>query len=190
MKKNLITTLWVTASIWIIFILNKIFFFTDFNQFGIRPRTVNGLLGIFFSPFLHLNWVHLISNTIPLLILTFVILQFYNKLYVRVSIFSIIAGGFAVWLFGRSETNHIGASGLIFAYIGFLLFSGIFRRSVKSIIIAVIIIILYGGALLQGIIPGQEGISWEGHLFGAIAGALAAWIYRKKYRNTDKIKLV
>ncbi len=187
MKKNLITTLWVTASIWIIFILNFIFFFVDFNQFGIRPRTVNGLIGIIFSPFLHLNWTHLISNTIPLLILTFVILQFYNKLYIRVSIFSILVGGFAVWLFGRTGTNHIGASGLIFAYIGFLLFSGIFRKSFKSILIAVIIIFLYGGALLQGIIPGQKGISWEGHLFGAAAGALAAWIYRKKYKQADKL---
>ncbi len=187
MKKNLTTTLWVTGIIWIVFILNKIFFFTDFNQFGIRPRTVYGLIGIIFSPFLHLNWGHLISNTIPLLILTFVILQFYKKLYVPVSIFSVIVGGFAVWLFGRSGTDHIGASGVIFAYIGFLLFSGIFRKSAKSIIIAVIIIILYGGALLQGIIPGQKGISWEGHLFGAATGALAAWIYRKKYKTADKI---
>lgn len=186
MKKNLITTLWLTGSIWIIFILNYIFFFTDFNQFGIRPRMINGLAGIIFSPFLHLNWTHLISNTIPLFILVFVILQFYNKLFVSVSIFSIIVGGFAVWLLGRSGTNHIGASGLIFAYIGFLLFSGIFRRNLKSILIAVVIIILYGGALIRGIIPGQQGISWEGHLFGAGAGILAAWIYRKKYKAEDK----
>ncbi len=188
MKKNLITTLWVTASIWIIFILNFIFFFVDFNQFGIQPRTINGLIGIIFSPFLHLNWMHLISNTIPLLILTFVILQFYHKLFLKVSIFSILVGGFAVWLFGRSGTNHIGASGVIFAYIGFLLFSGIFRRNLKSILIAVVIIILYGGALIKGIIPGQKGISWEGHLFGAAAGALAAWIYRNKFKAADTIK--
>ncbi len=186
MKKNVITSLWVTGIIWIIFILNYIFFFVDFNQFGIRPRTINGLAGIIFSPFLHLNWGHLISNSIPLLILTFVILQFYNKLYIQVSIFSILVGGFAVWLFGRSGTNHIGASGLIFAYIGFLLFSGIFRKSFKSVLIAVIIIFLYGGALLQGIIPGQKGVSWEGHLFGAAAGALAAWIFRKKHKAADK----
>ena len=158
----------------------------NIKQFGIRPRTVNGLAGIIFSPFLHLNWAHLISNTIPLLILVFVILQFYNKLFLKVSIFSILVGGFAVWLFGRSGTNHIGASGVIFAYIGFLLFSGIFRRSLKSILIAVVIIILYGGALLRGIIPGQQGVSWEGHLFGAVAGTLAAWIYRKKYKTADK----
>ncbi len=186
MKKNFITTLWITGIIWIVFILNYIFFFVDFNQFGIRPRTVNGLLGIIFSPFLHLNWTHLISNTIPLFILIFIILQFYNKLFVPVSIFSIFAGGFAVWLFGRTGTNHIGASGVIFAYIGFLLFNGIFRKSFKAILIAVIIIILYGGALLRGIIPGQQGVSWEGHLFGAAAGALAAWIYRKKYKAADK----
>ena len=153
-----------------------------------RSGTLNGLIGIVFSPFLHLNWIHLISNTIPLLILSFVILQFYNKLFLKVSIFSIVIGGFAVWLFGRSGTNHIGASGVIFAYIGFLLFSGIFRRNIKSILIAVVIIILYGGALIQGIIPGQKGISWEGHLFGAAAGALTAWIYRNKFKAADKIK--
>lgn len=183
MKKNLITTLWITGIIWIIFILNYIFFFIDFNQFGIRPRTINGLFGILLSPFLHLNWTHLISNTIPLFILVFVTLQFYNKLFLRVSIFSVIIGGFAVWLFGRSGTNHIGASGVIFAYIGFLLFSGIFRKSFKAILIAIIIIFLYGAALLRGIIPGQQGVSWEGHFFGVAAGSIAAWIYRKKYKE-------
>ncbi len=189
MKKNLITTLWITGSIWAIFILNFIFFFTDFRDFGIHPRKLNGLVGILFSPFLHLNWTHLISNTVPLFILTFVVLQFYNKLYVKVSIISVLLGGFAVWLFGKSGTNHIGASGVIFAYIGFLLFSGIFRKSFKSILIAVVIIFLYGGALLEGIIPGQEGVSWEGHLFGALAGIFAAWLYRNKYKRADKIKL-
>ncbi len=189
MKKNLITTLWITGSIWAIFILNFVFFFTDFRDFGIHPRKLNGLIGILFSPFLHLNWTHLISNTVPLFILTFIILYFYNKLYVKVSIISVLLGGFAVWLFGKSGTNHIGASGVIFAYIGFLLFSGIFRRSLKSILIAVVIIFLYGGALLEGIIPGQEGVSWEGHLFGAFAGIFAAWLYRNKYKRADKIKL-
>ncbi len=104
-------------------------------------------------------------------------------MYIPVSIFSVIVGGFAVWLLGETNSNHIGASGLIFAYIGFLFFSGIFRKNIKSILIALLVVILYGGVLIQGIIPGQKGISWEGHLFGFIAGGLAAWIYRKKYKN-------
>ena len=199
MKKNIITALWVTAIIWIVFIANFIVFFAEFKNLGIRPKTTEGLLGIIFSPFLHANWGHLISNSIPLLVLTFILLHFYKKLWIPVTIFSIILGGFCVWLFAPSETtmiingvetvvqqNHIGASGVIFAYIGFILFSGIFRRSFKSIIIGVIVFVLYGGALFKGIIPGQEGVSWQGHLFGAIAGVIAAYIYRKK-QVTEKV---
>jgi len=199
MKKNLITALWVTAIIWIVFLVNFIFFFYDFNNLGIKPKTTEGLIGIVLSPFLHANWGHLISNSIPLFLLTFIILQFYNKLWIPVSIFSILLGGFMVWLLSASTTTingmevrvtHIGASGVIFSYIGFLLFSGIFRRSFKSILIGVIILVLYGGALLRGIMPGQEGISWQGHLFGAIAGVLAAYLYRNKYKKEEKTKLL
>ena len=187
MKKNLITSLWVTATIWIVFIANFIVFFAEFKNLGIRPRELQGLIGIPLSPFLHANWGHLISNTIPLFILTFVILHFYRKLWVPVTVFSILLGGFAVWLMAQSNSIHIGASGIIFSYIGFILFSGIFRKSFKSILIGVVILVLYGGVLIRGIIPGQEGISWQGHLFGAIAGVIAAYIYRKKYKQADKI---
>ncbi|MCD4795094.1 MAG: rhomboid family intramembrane serine protease [Bacteroidales bacterium] len=204
MKKNLITTIWVTAIIWIVFIILGpifgLFSENELNDFGIRPRTTNGLLGIIFSPFLHADWGHLISNTIPLFILTFVILHFYRKLWIPVTIFSIILGGLCVWAFAPKDTimiinnvskevaqNHIGASGVIFSYIGFILFSGIFRKSFKSIIIGILVFILYGGALFKGIIPGQPGVSWQGHLFGAIAGVIAAYIYRNKYKQADKI---
>ena len=188
MKKNLTTSLWVTAIIWIVYIANLIIFFAEFKNLGIKPREPEGLIGIPLSPFLHANWGHLMSNTIPLFILTFVILHFYKKLWIPVTIFSILLGGFAVWLFAQSNSIHIGASGVIFSYIGFVLFSGIFRRSFKSILIGLVILILYGGVLIRGIVPGQEGISWQGHLFGAIAGVIAAYIYRKKYRQADKIK--
>ena len=187
MKKNLITSLWVTASIWIVFLANFIIFFAEFKNFGIRPRDPAGLIGIPLSPFLHANWGHLISNSIPLFILTFIILHFYKKLWLPVTIFSVLLGGTAVWALAQSDSNHIGASGVIFSYIGFILFSGIFRRSFKSILIGVIILFLYGGVLIKGIMPGQEGISWQGHLFGAIAGVIAAYIYRKKYTQADKI---
>jgi membrane associated rhomboid family serine protease len=189
MKKNLLTALWVTAIIWIVFLLNFIIFFAEFKNLGIKPRTVEGLIGIALSPFLHAGWGHLISNSIPLFILTFLILQFYKKLWIPVTIFSIILGGFCVWLIAKSGTNHIGASGVIFSYIGFLLFSGIFRKSPIPIIIGIIVLFLYGGALIRGIIPGQPGISVSGHFFGAIAGVVAAYIYRNKSRGEENFKL-
>lgn len=187
MGKALRFAIWSVAIIWIVYLLNIIFVFADFRAFGIRPRTTDGLIGILLSPFLHGSWEHLIGNSIPLFILTFLIVQFYNKLYVPVTIFSIIIGGFSVWLLAQSNSNHIGASGIIFSYIGFLLFSGIFRRSFKSILIGAVIVFLYGGVLMSGIMPGQEGISWQGHLFGAIAGIIAAYVYRKKNRVNDQI---
>ena len=186
MKKNLITALWVTAIIWIVFVANFIIFFAEFRNLGIKPRTVEGLIGIVLSPFLHANWWHLISNSIPLFILTFLILQFYKNLWIQVTVFSVLLGGFFVWLIAQKNSIHIGASGVIFSYIGFLLFSGIFRKSIIPIIIGLIVLFLYGGSLIRGIIPGQQGISWQGHLFGAIAGVIAAYIYRNKNRGEDK----
>ncbi len=187
MKTSLKISLWVVAIIWIVFILNYIFV-VDFRAYGIRPRDIYGLIGIPLSPFLHGNYEHIISNSIPLFFLTLTIVQFYKKLWLPVTIFSIFVGGFAVWLFAQSNSNHIGASGVIFSYIGFLLFSGIFRRSFKSILIGIIVFLLYGGALWNGIIPNQPGVSWQGHLFGAIAGIFVAYIYRNKYRKTDSFK--
>lgn len=189
MKKSLKISLWAVGIIWAVYLLNIIVFFSDFRAFGIRPRETSGLLGVLLSPFLHGSWAHLISNSIPLFILTFLIVQFYSKIWIPVTVFSVLGGGFAVWLFAQTNSNHIGASGVIFSYIGFLLFSGIFRRSVKSILIGVIIVFLYGGALLSGIVPGQEGISWQGHLFGAIAGIILAYIYRKKAVENTKMKM-
>ena len=187
MNKNLKIAIWSVTIIWVVYILNILVFVVDFRALGIRPRNVSGLIGIIFSPFLHGSWGHLISNSIPLFILTFLIAQFYNKLFVPVTIFSVFVGGFAVWLLAQSNSIHIGASGVIFSYIGFLLFSGIFRRSLKSILIGLVIVFLYGGVLLSGIMPGQEGISWQGHLFGAIAGIIAAYIYRNKGKADENI---
>lgn len=189
MKKSLTIALWAVAIIWAVYVLNIIVFFLDFRAFGIQPREAAGLLGILLSPFLHGSWGHLISNSIPLFILTFLIVQFYNKIWIPVTIFSVLGGGFAVWLLAQTNSNHIGASGVIFSYIGFLLFSGIFRRSIKSILLGIIIVFLYGGALLSGIMPGQEGISWQGHLFGAIAGIILAYVYRNKAKGDVKMKM-
>ncbi len=186
-KQSFIIALWAVAIIWGIYVLNIIVFFAEFKSLGIRPRETLGLIGIPLSPFLHASWGHLIGNSIPLFILTFLIVQFYNKLWIPVSIFSVFLGGFAVWLFAGGGTVHIGASGVIFSYIGFLLFSGIFRRSPKAIIIGLVILLMYGGTLLFGVLPQQPGISWQGHLFGAIAGIIAAYMYRNKYKQGETV---
>ena len=186
-KQSFIIALWAVAIIWAVYVLNIIVFFAEFKGLGIRPRETWGLIGIPLSPFLHASWGHLIGNSISLFILTFLIVQFYNKLWIPVTIFSISLGGFAVWLFAGENTVHIGASGVIFSYIGFLLFSGIFRRSPKAIIIGVIILLMYGGTLLFGVLPQQPGISWQGHMFGAIAGIIAAYMYRNKYKQGETI---
>lgn len=188
MLRNLFISFLLAGVMWAIFIINQVFPM-DFNTFGIIPRTTHGLWGIVCAPFLHANIHHIVSNSWPIIILTFVLLQFYDNLAFRVWTGSAVLGGFLVWAFARSAV-HIGASGVIFSLLGFLMASGIFRGSLKSFIIGIIIFFLYGGCI-WGVLPNQEGVSWESHLFGFIAGIFLARHYRKfpskseELRNTD-----
>ncbi|MBN1251449.1 MAG: rhomboid family intramembrane serine protease [Bacteroidales bacterium] len=175
MKNSLTTALSIVALLWMILILNSLIPI-DFNQFGILPRNINGIKGILFSPFLHMNMAHLISNTIPLFVLLTGLFFFYRKVAVRVLVLSVIIGGSLVWIFGRTAF-HIGASGVIFSLIGFLIASGIFRKNIKALLLAIIIFFMYGG-VIWGILPTQPYISWEGHLFGFITGILLAYIFK------------
>jgi membrane associated rhomboid family serine protease len=143
------------------------------DQLGIRPRTISGLRGILFAPFLHGNLTHLLANTVPFLTLGwFVMLRRTGDFWI-VSAIAMLVGGLGTWLVGAPYTVHIGASGVIFGYLGFLLSRGYFERSFVSIALSVLIVVLYGG-LLWGVLPGRIGISWEGHLFGFVGGAIAA----------------
>ena len=155
---------------------------SDLNQFGILPRIPESLPGILFSPLLHADFLHLISNTFPVFFLLFVVLYFYEKSAFPVFLTVWILGGLLVWSFGR-DAVHIGASGLIYGFASFLVFSGIFRKNIKSILIAVLIVGMYGG-MVYGILPLQSWISWEGHLAGAAAGAVSAYILRNKKQIT------
>lgn len=149
------------------------------NAYGILPRHLIGLRGILFAPFLHSGFGHLIANTIPFLILGwFVMLQETSDFFV-VSAITMLVSGLGVWLFGASGV-HIGASGLIFGFLGFLLARGYFERNVPSIFLSIIVGVLYGG-MIWGVLPTRLGISWEGHLFGFIGGVLAArFLARRK----------
>jgi membrane associated rhomboid family serine protease len=142
------------------------------NVLGILPRTVAGLPGIALSPFLHNGIGHVLLNTIPLVILGGLVILHGPRAFLEVSLVIIVVSGIGVWLFGRSG-YHVGASGLIFGYFGFLVGRSWYERSISSILIAVITIVLYGGILL-GVLPTRAGMSWEAHLFGLLAGILAA----------------
>ncbi|MBK1854915.1 rhomboid family intramembrane serine protease [Verrucomicrobiaceae bacterium 5K15] len=173
-KDNLLLLLGLVALAWGLEGID--FVFRGFlDRFGIQPRAIASLPGILFAPFLHLGFTHLISNTVPFLILGSLVLVGGRKAFLSASLFIIVVGGAALWLFGPSHTNHIGASGLIFGYLGFLLTRGIVGKSGFWIVVSIGIILLYGG-MLRGVLPGQPGISWQGHLFGFVAGMLAAWM--------------
>ncbi len=142
------------------------------NTYGILPRNLIGLRGILFAPFLHGNFAHLIANTIPFLTLGwFVMLRETSDFFVVTGI-TMLVSGLGVWLIGSSGL-HIGASGVVFGYLGFLLARGYFERNIPSILLSVIVGCLYGGAI-WGVLPTQPGVSWEGHLFGFIGGVIAA----------------
>ena len=142
------------------------------NAWGIFPRSVHGLAGIPLAPFLHGSFGHVISNSIPFLVLGGLIAFRGRQVLLRVSFIVIGVGGSAVWLLGRSAV-HIGASGLVFGYFGYLVARGWYERKLGSILLAIVVIILYGGLIL-GVLPARGLVSWEAHLFGLIAGVLAA----------------
>jgi membrane associated rhomboid family serine protease len=149
----------------------------DLGRMGILPRDMIGIFGIISGPIVHANFSHLLSNTMPLLILGWAIFFFYSKVSYKSFIVIYVLTGLFVWLFAR-QVYHIGASGIVYGLVSFLFFSGIFRRDNKSIAIALIVTFLYGG-IVWGVLPGQKGISWESHLFGGIAGIITAFIFRK-----------
>nr|VFK15794.1 MAG: Rhomboid family protein [Candidatus Kentron sp. LPFa] len=167
----------LVAVIWIIEIIN-LFTGHRFSQFGILPRHAQGLMGIPLAPFLHANPIHAALNTVPLLILgSFVSLRG-ARTYLVVSLVIIFLAGGAVWLFGR-PSYHLGASGLVFGYFGFLVARGWYDRGLLSLAMAAITILLYGG-IIWGVLPVRSYISWEGHLFGLLAGIIAARLFSRR----------
>jgi membrane associated rhomboid family serine protease len=141
---------------------------------GVRPRDDEGLIGIVFAPLLHAGWDHLIANTLPLLVLGFLVfLSGIGRALAATAVIWVV-GGLGTWLIAPEHTVHIGASVIVFGWLTYLILRGIFARSEVQIALGAVVLVLYGGALL-GVLPGQPGVSWQGHLFGAIGGGLAAW---------------
>jgi membrane associated rhomboid family serine protease len=170
-KKNIFWILGFVALIWIVELIN-LSMGHRLSNWGILPRTLSGLKGVPLSPFLHASVTHIMLNTIPLAVLGGFVIMHGKRVFFEISIIIILVGGVALWLFGRSS-YHVGASGLIFGYFGYLVFRAWYERSLKSFVVAFVTVILYGG-IIWGLLPTFSRVSWEGHLFGLLAGILAA----------------
>ena len=168
--------------LWVVWLCARLFDL-DISAYGILPRNILGLRGILFSPFIHDTrsiW-HLISNTLPFMILFFVLINAYKQIAIVVLLSIHLLTGFLVWLLAPPYTSHIGISGIIYGIASFLVGSGLFRRDMTSLAIAMFIILLYGG-MVEGFVP-QPGISWQSHLFGALVGLWLSFILRHYNRQ-------
>lgn len=158
----------------------------SYAQFGILPRTLWGTIGIFTAPLIHGDFAHLLSNSLPLIVLGILLFYFYHKIAIEIFLWIYLATGFWIWLLARNA-YHIGASGVVYGLAAFLFFSGIFRRNNQLMAISGVIIILYGG-MLYGIFPDlvERNVSWEAHLMGGIVGTILAFWFRKTKIDIDE----
>jgi membrane associated rhomboid family serine protease len=164
-----------TAVLYLVEFVDLVALHGSLNNDGIRPRTLSGLGGVIWSPFLHENWGHLAANTIPILVFGFLVMAGGLAQFVSVTVLVWLVSGLGVWATAGSNTVTIGASGIAFGWLAFLLVRGLFNRSFGQIAVA-LVLLFYWGSVLWGLIPGQPDISWQGHVFGAIGGVLAAFL--------------
>jgi membrane associated rhomboid family serine protease len=148
---------------------------------GIEPREPDGLDGIVWAPFLHADWQHLIGNTIPFVVLGFAIAFSGIARVIVVTAIVALVGGLGTWLFAPANTVHIGASGIVFGFAAYLVARGVFSRNPWQLLLGAVVVAVWGATLLQGLVP-EEGISWQGHLFGALGGVLAARVLAQRER--------
>jgi len=168
----------MAAIMWIVEIFDQISG-DDLDQYGIQPRDVDSLPGIVAAPFLHAGFDHLIGNTIPFLILGAIIaLGGATRVLLTTAIIVVVAG-LGTWLIGPAHSVHVGASGVVFGYAGYVIARGIFSRSLLELAVGGLVLILYSSTLLGALVP-QPGISWQSHLFGGIGGVLAAWLLDRR----------
>ena len=175
LRENAVLLSGLLAVMWAVELLDFALPFARLDSYGIRPRSQSGLWGIAWSPFLHFGFGHLLSNSIPFLLLGGLVMTGGVRRFLLLSLWVIVAGGFGVWLLGAGGSVHAGASLLIFGYLGFLLSRGVAERSVRGILLSLAILSGYGG-MLFGVLPGQPGISWLGHLCEFLAGVAGAFL--------------
>lgn len=179
----------LAAAMWVAQVVN-LFLGYGLNEYGVVPRTIQGLRGIPLSPFLHGGFGHLISNTLPLLALGGLVVARGRANFAGVTAFIVFVGGAGLWCIGRpwpwgdiERMVHVGASGLVFGYFGYLVARGWYERSVLSILVALAVIVIFGWGILFGLLPTGGFISWEGHLCGLLAGVLIARLTRGGFRR-------
>ncbi len=165
----------VAAMVVVMWVVQVIDAIDDYSltKYGIEPREVDGLDGLAFAPFLHGSWGHLIGNTVPFIVLGGLIALSGLARLAWVTAIVAAVGGLGVWLFAQSNSLHIGASGVVFGYAGYLVARGLFTRSLLHLAVGALVAVVWGTTLLSGLVP-HDGISWQGHLFGGIGGLLAA----------------
>ena len=157
---------------WILEIVDSVAH-TSMDQYGIEPREVDGLIGVGAAPFLHADMSHLTSNTVPFVVMGIVIALSGAARVLAVTAIVALVSGLGTWLIAPDNTNHIGASGIVFGFATYLMARGWFNRSALQLAVGVLVALMFGTALLAGLAP-QPGVSWQGHLFGAVGGVVAA----------------
>lgn len=168
------------AVLWVLEVVDQVAYGGRLDLEGVRPRTDDGLGGVLVAPLLHGGWGHLVGNTVPLLVLGFLVLLSGVARWAAVTAVVWLVGGLGVWLVAPAGGIHLGASVLVFGWLAYLLVRGLVSRRPGQIALGLVVLLLYGGAL-WGVLPGQPGVSWQGHLFGAVGGVLAAaWLERRR----------
>ena len=166
----------LTALMWALEIVDQIILAQRLDALGIRPRTLSSLWAILTAPWLHGGFGHIMANTVPFLVLGGLVWMQGRREWAAATAASALVGGLGIWLLGASNSIHVGASILIFGYFGYLVSAGWFERKISSILLSLFVIVTYG-SMIFGVFPHLAGanVSWEGHLFGALGGVLAAW---------------
>jgi membrane associated rhomboid family serine protease len=172
-RSGLALLVYLLVLMWVLWMMNALLLQRVFVHLSIRPRTLAGLPGIAVAPLLHSNFRHLAANSGPFAILgTLILLQGIEVLGI-VTLGCWLTSGVGIWLLGRPHTRHVGASGVVFGYLGYLLFRGYFDRSMPAMVASILVVILYSGAL-WGLLPLQRGRSWVGHGTGFLTGGVIA----------------
>jgi membrane associated rhomboid family serine protease len=187
-RDSFLPPLYFTICLWLIHFF-QIWTNLDLGYWGIYPRESIGMRGIIFAPLLHGDWEHLASNSLPFLVLGTMIIYFYPRVALRVTLIIYFLSGILVWLFARSGVFHIGLSYVVYGLVAFVFWTGVFRRSIRSIVLALLVTTFYSG-MIAGILPTtevlQKNISWESHLIGGFVGIFVAYFFKEEMEEDEK----
>jgi membrane associated rhomboid family serine protease len=177
-REGLVALAGIVAFMWLLEVVNTL----DSNRLdhdGIWARSFGHLWGIFTAPFLHVSFAHLIANTIPFVFMGVIIALHGAKRLALVTLIVIVVGGLGTWLIAPSHSITVGASGVVFGYAAYLLVRGLFDRSALEVLVGIVVGVVWGGALLSSLVP-HYGVSWQGHVCGAVGGVVAAYLLRRE----------